>query len=72
MIALRLVLDRKIFRVILIGLMLLGGLNASVYPYQSLIGIESIGLSEAQFSVILLIASITLVVTSVLVGLLTD
>ena len=69
---LRLVWDRKIFRVILFGLMLLGGLNASVYPYQSMIGIDRIGLSETMFSIVLLIASITLVVTSVLVGLLTD
>lgn len=67
-----LIWNRPVFRTVLLGQMLIGALNASVYPYQSLIGIEKIGLSEPEFSLVLLVASIILVSTSVLIGILTD
>ena len=52
--------------------LLFGALNASVYPYQSLIAIDRIGLTEAEFAVILVLASITAVTASVWFGILGD
>lgn len=51
---------------------LLGFVNASIYPYQSLIGIERVGLTEAHFALILVLASGIAVVASVYVGILSD
>ena len=51
---------------------LLGFVNASLFPYQSLIGIERIGLTEAHFALILVLASAIAVTTSVYVGILSD
>ena len=51
---------------------MLGAHNASVYPYQSLIAIERIGLSEPAFALVLVLASITAVTASVLFGILGD
>jgi SET family sugar efflux transporter-like MFS transporter len=58
----------------LIGLMMLflGMHNASVYPYQSLIAIERIGLSKPTFSLLLVVASVASVSASVLFGVLSD
>ena len=53
-------------------MLLLGAQNASVYPYQSLIAIERIGVSKPAFSMILVLASITAVTASVLFGILGD
>lgn len=53
-----------------IGLM--GLINASLYPYQSLIGIEVLGLSEQMFALVLVLASAVAVTTSVLLGILSD
>ena len=50
----------------------LGLHNASVYPYQSLIAIERIGLSEASFSLLLVVASVASVLASVLFGVISD
>lgn len=54
------------------ALLLLGAMNASVYPYQSLIGIEKIGLSKPAFSLVLVLASAVAVTSSVLFGILGD
>ena len=51
---------------------LLGINNASVYPYQSLIAIERIGLSEQAFSLLLVFASGVAVTASVLSGVISD
>lgn len=59
-------------RLIAVALLLLGALNASVYPYQSLIGIEKIGLSKPAFSLVLVLASAVAVTSSVLFGILGD
>ena len=58
----------------LVGLILalIGMHNASVYPYQSLIAIERIGLSEHAFSLMLVQASVAAVTASVLMGILSD
>ncbi len=50
----------------------LGLHNASVYPYQSLIAIERIGLSEQAFALLLVLASSVSVTASVLFGVLSD
>ena len=51
-------LSNPTLRLIAVALLLLGALNASVYPYQSLIGIEKIGLSKPVFSLVLVLASL--------------
>ena len=66
------VLRDPTLRLIAWALLLLGALNASVYPYQSLVGIERIGLSEPAFALILTLASATSVTASVLLGILSD
>lgn len=59
-------------RLIAVALLLLGAMNASVYPYQSLIGIEKIGLSKPAFSLVLVLASAVAVTSSVLFGIVGD
>ena len=66
------VLRDPTLRLIAWALLLLGALNASVYPYQSLVGIERIGLSEATFALILVSASAVSVSASVLLDILSD
>jgi predicted MFS family arabinose efflux permease len=66
------VLRDPTLRLIAWALLLLGALNASVYPYQSLVGIERIGLSEPTFALILVAASAVSVSASVLLGILSD
>ena len=51
---------------------LVGLHNASVYPYQSLIAIERIGLSEHGFALLLVVASVASVTASVLLGVISD
>jgi predicted MFS family arabinose efflux permease len=59
-------------RLIFLALLFLGAHNASVYPYQSLIAIERIGLSKPAFALVLVLASITAVTSSVLFGIVAD
>lgn len=59
-------------RLVALGMLLLGVLNASVYPYQSLIAIEVVGLSEPAFAAVLMLASGAAVSASVLFGVLGD
>lgn len=53
-------------------MLLLGMHNAALYPYQSLIAIERIGLSKPMFSLMLVVASIASVAASVLFGVISD
>ena len=53
-------------------MLMIGMHNASVYPYQSLIAIERIGLSKPAFSLLLVLASASAVLTSVLLGVFSD
>lgn len=69
---LQLVLRDPTVRMIALGMLLLGVLNSSVYPYQSLIGIEVAGLPEPVFAAILVMASGVAVSASVLFGVLGD
>lgn len=50
----------------------LGVLNASIYPYQSLIAIEGIGLSEPAFAMVLVLASVLAVTSAVVIGIIGD
>ena len=51
---------------------LLGLHNASVYPYQSLIAIKHIGMSETDYALLLVLASVASVTASVLFGIISD
>ena len=59
-------------RLILAGLMLVGALNASIYPYQSLIAIDRIGMSDASFSWLLVTASVLAVASALTAGIMAD
>lgn len=54
------------------ALFLLGVYNASVYPYQSLIAIEALGMSKPGFAALLVLASMISVSASVLSGVIGD
>jgi len=54
------------------GLLALGAFFASVFPYQSLIAIGRVGLTEVQFGLVMVLASGVAVTTSVLLGVLSD
>lgn len=66
------VLAHPTLRLIGVALLLLGALNASIYPYQSLIGIEKIGLSEAAFALLMVLTSVVAVTSSVAIGIASD
>lgn len=66
------VLRQPTLRLIAAMMLMLGMHNASVYPYQSLIAIERIGLSKPTFSLLLVVASIVGVLASVLFGVFSD
>lgn len=68
----RLVLHHPTLRLIGVALLVLGALNASVYPYQSVIAIERLGMSKPAFSVLLALASAIAVTSSVVLGILGD
>ena len=68
----RLVLRHPTLRLVALAMLLLGAHNASLYPYQSLIAIDRIGLSKPAFSLLLVLASAVAVTSSVLFGILGD
>lgn len=72
MTALKTVLATPVFRMLAAIIGLLGFVNASIYPYQSLIGIEIVGLSHSAFAAVMVLSSAVAVTTSVYVGILSD
>ena len=70
--AFRFILQHPTLRLISFAMLLLGLHNASVYPYQSLIAIERIGLSAPQYALMLTLASCAAVTASVLFGVFSD
>ncbi|NBZ87260.1 MFS transporter [Stagnihabitans tardus] len=72
MTSIRYVLRHPTLRFISYALLLFGAHNASLYPYQSVIAIERIGLTRTEFSWLLTLASAVAVVSSVLIGVLGD
>lgn len=69
---LSLVLRDRTLRLVALALLLMGAHNASIYPYQSLIAIERIGLTKPAFALVLVLASGVAVTSSVLFGIFTD
>ena len=72
MTALRTVFATPVFRMLALIIGLIGLVNASLYPYQSLIGIEMIGLSHSAFAAVMVLSSAVAVTTSVYIGILSD
>ncbi|MCF8484090.1 MAG: MFS transporter [Rhodobacteraceae bacterium] len=72
MTAIRTVFATPVFRMLAAIIGLIGCVNASIMPYQSLIGIENIGLSHAAFAAVMVLASAVAVTASVYVGILSD
>lgn len=72
MTALRTVFTTPVFRMLALVIGLVGCVNASIYPYQSLIGIEIIGLSHTAFAAVMVLSSAVAVTTSVYIGILSD
>lgn len=68
MTSIRHVLRHPTLRMIALALLLFGAHNASLYPYQSVIAIERIGLTRTEFSWLLTLASAVAVISSVLFG----
>ena len=66
------ILQNPTLRLIALVMALLGLQNASVYPYQSLIAIERIGLSEPDYALLLVLASLASVAASVVFGIFSD
>lgn len=59
-------------RLVILCLFLLGVFNSSIYPYQSLVGLTFAGLTETQFALMLVMASVVAVSASVLLGMVAD
>lgn len=70
--SIRFVLRHPTLRLVALALLLLGAQNASIYPYQSVIAIERLGMSKTAFSWLLTLASAVAVTSSVLFGVLGD
>jgi SET family sugar efflux transporter-like MFS transporter len=66
------VLNNPALRLAGFAMLALGVLNASIYPYQSLIAIEGIGLSEPAFAMVLVLASVLAVTSAVVIGIIGD
>ena len=70
--AFRLVLVDPTLRLIALVMALIGAINASLYPYQSLVAVERVGLSDNAYALVLLLASGFAVVAALGAGIVTD
>ena len=70
--ALALILRHPTLRLIALTMTLIGAINASVFPYQSLIAIDRIGIAQSAYALVLLCASVLAVTSSVAAGIITD
>ncbi|WP_193174448.1 MFS transporter [Oricola nitratireducens] len=61
-----------LLRLTVTALFLTGVAVSSVMPYASLVAVELLGLSDAAYSAVLTVASSVMVITSVVVGIVTD
>ena len=66
------VLTTPVFRMLSANIGLMGCINASVYPYQSLIGIDRLGLSHNQFALVMVLQSAAGVTASLYAGIVSD
>jgi predicted MFS family arabinose efflux permease len=69
---LRLIAADPTLRLIALMLMAIGIINASLYPYQSLIAVERVGLSDGVYALVLLLAAGAAVLASLGAGIVTD
>lgn len=69
---LRVIWASPVLRLLALILGLIGAINASLFPYQSLIAIERIGLSDAGFAAVLLVASVAGVAAALVAGIVSD
>jgi MFS transporter, SET family, sugar efflux transporter len=69
---LRVIWRSPVLRLLALILGLIGAINASLFPYQSLIAIERIGLSDAGFAAVLLVASVAGVAAALVAGIVSD
>lgn len=72
MTAISLILRDPVFRLIALAITLYACVAASIYPYLSLIVVKRVGLSEATLAIVLALASLTSVASSVLMGVIAD
>ncbi|RDL48499.1 Sugar efflux transporter C [Ensifer sp. M14] len=59
-------------RVSMLAIFLFGFAGAATSPYQSVVGINELGLSDALYSLLILVASLVNVIVSVSIGILAD
>lgn len=59
-------------RISMLAIFLFGFAGAATSPYQSVVGINELGLSDALYSLLILVASIVNVIVSVSIGILAD
>jgi len=66
------ILRDPLLRMVTLALFLTGVAISSVMPYASLVAVERLGLSDATYSVVLMVSSSVMVIASVVVGIVTD
>jgi SET family sugar efflux transporter-like MFS transporter len=59
-------------RLIALLMALFGAINSSTFPYQSMVAIDRIGMSRGHFALVLVLASVVAVASSVVAGIITD
>lgn len=69
---LSIVLRNPTLRLVALTVLGVGAVNASLYPYQSLVAVQRVGLSEAAFSLVLVVAAVTGVAAALTAGIVTD
>ncbi|MGB8815079.1 MAG: MFS transporter [Paracoccaceae bacterium] len=69
---LHLIAHNPTLRLIGLAMVLIGTVNASLFPYQSLIAIHYIGLTDSSYALVLICASALAVMASVSAGIITD
>lgn len=67
-----LILRDPTLRLTALAMILIGTINASLFPYQSLIAIDRIGLGESSYALLLVVASAVAVTSSVGFGIVAD
>ena len=63
---------RPALRLVALVVMGVGSINASLFPYQSLVAVQRVGLSEAAFALVLIVAAVAGVTAAMTIGIVTD
>lgn len=69
---LRIILCTPGLSVAALVMMFMGAFSGSIFPFQSVIGLEEVGLSEAAFAALMVLASASGVIAAVVLGILSD